>query len=307
MKKILIFGAGHRVKDNIFPALSSIEYDLDIDFVSLSGKELVSSGYQRKCFKFGLSEIDYSIYDLILISVPQNEVLKVVSSINKNERYKILLDTPITREINKFTKKYDIKVMEDIIFLPFIKIIKDYAPINQIIMMYSGYEYHGLAFVKNLIDKKILHAKRTRNSERDDVLIKFKTNKSAKIFNPRDYKKGYIEITYENKKKIVFGNKSTYIEIEGISDFIDGENYVVENIDLVKAHQDIKENLIVSTNYVNDIHIFKTFGLSNIFEKALEGKFSELPNVINCYEDYKVVNSITIRNRVKWKLKKLSQ
>ena len=91
-----------------------------------------------------------------------------------------MLDTPITREINKFTKKYDIKVMEDIIFLPFIKIIKDYAPINQIIMMYSGYEYHGLAFVKNLIDK-ILHAKRTRNSERDDVLIKFKTNKSAKF------------------------------------------------------------------------------------------------------------------------------
>ena len=92
MKKILIFGAGHRVKDNIFLSLSSIEYDLDIDFVSLSGKELVSSGYQTKCFKFGLSEIDYSIYDLILISVPQNEVPAIVSSINKNERYKILLD-----------------------------------------------------------------------------------------------------------------------------------------------------------------------------------------------------------------------
>ena len=162
MFKVLIFGAGLRTKDTILPALTLATSSLDVDFVTLSGKQFIKENKQKKCFKFGFSKIDYSKYDLIIISVPHTEVCKVIESISTLNTSKIMIDTPVTRSIYQKTKNTSIKVLEDIIFLPFNDLIKNYGEIKKIIMRYSGYQYHGVAIAKHLVNEKVVQSKSIR-------------------------------------------------------------------------------------------------------------------------------------------------
>lgn len=294
MGKVLIYGGGKRISQNIIPSFSIMDTKLNIEFVTRSGSEKISSDKIKKCFKFGTSDIDHSVYDFIIISVPQNEVLSVLKSIKNIDKFKILLDTPITREIYMRYKNSSIKVMEDMIYLPFLEDIKSYGDINEVIMTFSGYEYHGVAFIKALFDKKIVKSKRTRNETKDEVTLLFKEKKLAKIINPRDYKKGYVEIIFANHQIMVFGNKETYENMKKSSDFINGEMNFKYYIDGVP-----------NKNFINSLDEFKKIGLSTIFNKALNSNYENLPNIKTCYQDYKIVNSITIKNRFKWKINKI--
>ena len=62
---------------------------------------------------------------------------------------------------------------------------------------------------------------------------------------------------------------------------------------------------IDTTNFIESIHSFKLLGLSTMFSKALFGNYDELPSITSCYEDYKITHTITILNRIKWKLRKI--
>tara|TARA_B100001109_G_C18774967_1_gene432628 strand:- start:49 stop:990 length:942 start_codon:yes stop_codon:yes gene_type:complete len=306
MSKVLIFGAGLRTKDTILPALSLAASDFDADFVTLSGNQLAMKNKKTKCFKFGFSKIDYSKYDLIIISVPQTEVCKVIDSIDTIRDTKVMIDTPVTRNIYVKTKNTSIKVMEDIIFLPFNDLIRNYGKIKKIVMRYSGYQYHGVALAKNLINEKVVKSKSIRNVERDEIIINFAQNKKVEIKNPRNYEKGYIEIIYEGDERLVLGNKQTYEKFENSQIYIHGENLFFQNKDYKEKIQPLKEN-INTNNFVESIHFFKLLGLSSMFYRALNSAYEELPNISSCYEDYKITHNITLINRLKWKYIKIKR
>ena len=304
MHKVLIFGAGPRTKRTILPALSIVNPDIKIEFVTLSGKQFVSEDIESNCFKFGSEIIDYSNYDLILISVPPAQVSKILESIGNVNNYKILIDTPVTRDVYLNARKTNVKVMQDIKFLPFLDLVQKYGNINNVLMRFSGYEYHGVALAKHLIDTKVVKSKRYRNSERDELLIYFDKNKKVIIKNPRNYDIGYIEINYQNNEKLVIGNKSTYKDFENSSRYVDGEDLITKDKDFQKQIHPLN-NKINSTNFIESIHSFKLLGLSTMFFEAFNDGYEDLPSVSSCYDDYKITYTITIFNRIKWKIKKV--
>ena len=304
MPKVLIFGAGLRTRDTILPALSLATSNFDVEFVTLSGNQMASENNKKHCFKFGFSDIDYSIYDLILISVPQAQVCKVIDSIGDVHKNKIMIDTPVTRDIYLRAKNTPIKVMEDIVFLPFNDLVKKFGEIGNIVMRYSGYQYHGVALAKYLINYKVVKSKSIRNIERDEILIYFANNKKVEIKNPRNYKKGYIEVIYESGEKLIIGNKNTYEKFENSSKYIDGENLFLQDEGFKEKIQPIIKK-INKNNFIETIHDFKLLGLSNMFYRAFNNSYEDLPSVSSCYEDYKITYNITIFNRLKWKYNKI--
>lgn len=304
MSKVLIFGAGPRTKRTILPALTIVDPNFEVDFVTLSGKQYASEDINIECIKFGSKNIQYSEYDLIIISVPPPQVNKILNLIEDLDTHKIMIDTPVIREVFLSAKNTSIKVMQDIKYLPFLDILQQRGEIVAVLMRFSGYEYHGVALARHLIDTKYLSSKRYRNSQRDELLIYFDKNKKVEIKNPRDYKIGYIEICYSSGEVLVIGNKNTYTLFNKESTYINGENLLNKNQSFTLQIQQMHDK-INTTNFIESIHSFKLLGLSTMFSKALFGNYDELPSITSCYEDYKITHTITILNRIKWKLRKI--
>lgn len=278
--KVLIFGFGNRVKNSILPAIESTFKNtyLKIDIVNATGLSQINNKNINSLISFkNFSNHNQISYDFIIICVPKNQQYLIFKKLNKNIRSKILIDTPVLKGILKYEKYYDISVLEDIVFMPWIQLLK--KEINEltnieIFCFYSCHEYHGIAFLETLIDSKIIYSSRTIIDNNEfNLKIKFENGVSVFIVSPSNYKIGFILIK-SLEKNILIGNEATYLQSN--------------------LHHNTKDFILFSfngdKNIIKNLSNYKYQGLLEIIKKILH-KDNDIPSIKNSLNQQKIASS----------------
>jgi len=290
--KFIIFGHGKRVRENIIPALKIINPDINYKTYTKSGKYLDGYVYRetKKFKEFKLQE-DFKNY---IISVPPNNTLECLKKINtlvNRDDINIFIDTPVHKNLNSFKKINNICVLEDIKFLPWLKYFQENnLDIESVILNRCGYEYHGVALAKQLINEKIVNSKRSYRKNLTKTAIKFKNQKYVEIISPRNYLNGFIKVKSINNKEIIIGNKeisksfnsSNVIFLEEIMDF--SNDLLFKN--LLSINPELKFD---PSNFIASMEIFKVIGLSNLIKKFVDENYINT-SINQSFEEQHIAN-----------------
>lgn len=276
INKFIIFGHGKRVRENIIPALKNINPYVDYETYTKSGKYLDGYVYREtKKFKDFKIHEDFKNY---IISVPPKNTFECLEKINtllNRDDINIFIDTPVHKNLTSFKKINNICVLEDIKFLPWLNYFQENNfDIESVILNRCGYEYHGIALAKQLINEKIINSKRSYRKNIIKTTISFKNQKYVEITSPRNYLNGFIQVKSTNKPEIIIGNKemanasrsSNVVFLEEILNFKDDS--------LVKNLRNINPELKFDpSNFIASMEIFKVAGLSNLINKFINENY----------------------------------
>lgn len=274
--KFIIFGHGKRVRENIIPALKIINPNVNYETYTKSGKYLDGYVYREtKKFKEFKIQAHFKNY---IVSVPPSNTLECLEKINtlvNRDDINIFIDTPVHRNLNSLKKINNICVLEDIKFLPWLKYFQENNfDIASVILNRCGYEYHGVALAKQLINEKIVNSKRSYRKNLTKTTINFKNQKYAEIISPRNYLNGFIKVESIDNKEIIIGNKeisnsfnsSNVIFLEEIIDF--SNDPLFKN--LLRINPELKFD---PSNFIASMEIFKVIGLSNLIKKFVNENY----------------------------------
>ncbi len=274
----VIFGHGKRVVENIIPALKSLNPNIKYTTYTKTGKYVDGYVY-RETKKFKDFEISESIKNYIISVPPENTtncINKIKELVNSKD-INIFIDTPVHKNLHVYKDSSNISVLEDIKFLPWLDYFQDNKiVIKSVLLNQSGYEYHGVALAKQLIQEKVINSKRLFKNDLIKTTIKFENFKHVEILSPRNYKHGSIEIETINSEKYILGNKNLYpgflnqdvIFLEDILDFQNDES--IESLE--KFNSNLKINPL---NFVASMEVFKVAGLSRLFKDHIYTKNSK--------------------------------
>tara|TARA_B100000900_G_C20489086_1_gene678762 strand:- start:194 stop:1084 length:891 start_codon:yes stop_codon:yes gene_type:complete len=218
---IEIFGYGNRVEGDILPVVKNIFENFSLNIyvsckrkINVDGKIILLNSFEE--YKNNKNE---EIDKIAFVSVPVSEQELVLQSLfyNKDQYFRIFVDTPILKEYSQFGNKIDI--MEDFPFSPLIKILKYYrSSFDPYLIFYkkSLYKYHGISIIKE-IDKKV---DLNKCLVMDLLFVKITILKGEKkhfVISPRNYDKGNISLykAFLNKMKIdkvTIKNSNIYIK-----------------------------------------------------------------------------------------------
>lgn len=292
--KILIFGYGNRVKSDILFAIEQTINHPDIVIVTKNSKPNKLENNNLKFYTLSeFKKLEKKYFDLTILSIPNSEQIGIFKILDKNYNKKILIDTPVNKKIRKMSKKFDIKVLEDIVHAPFINKINELLEKEKNIEMNfykSAHEYHGIAMVESILGSQIINRKREFVDNKNILLyLNIKNSHNVKITSPSNTKIGYISIKFNNKNYLL-GNEDTFQKLEK-DNFI---NYVrMEELYPLKKYEGT-----ISENWVKDIGDFKLMGLIKIFNN-LDINISQ--SIFDSYRQQKIAKT----NRFSVVLKKI--
>lgn len=214
-KKVLVIGAGKRVKEGIIPALFCLQDEFEIEAVytrSIKTLSLFNDSWKKKTIN-DLAEIDFKKISYIFVAVTISEVPNVLKKLAnyQTSHITIFLDTPVLPHTKLGASKYfknfkNVLVPEDSIALPSFKLAKKIidegkiGKLKRIYIFHEGYRYHALAALKFLTSSS--HVKKITNkvwSKKADCVewdFYFK-NVRATMLDPRDYNTGRFLIAGE--------------------------------------------------------------------------------------------------------------
>tara|TARA_X000001036_G_C20671404_1_gene802606 strand:+ start:546 stop:1460 length:915 start_codon:yes stop_codon:yes gene_type:complete len=296
----IIFGHGKRVRENIIPALKLLNQDIKYKTFSKNGRYLDGLVY-RETNNLNTFKVDGEFRNYI-ISVPPSNTLECLEKINKlvdSENINIFIDTPVSKSLKRYKNANNICVLEDIKFIPWIDYFKENKiDIKSIKLNQSGYEYHGIALAKTIIDEPVLSSRRIFKNNVDKTFIQFSNKKSAEIINPRAYEYGSIQIETSNHGEFFLGNKRN-IDKERFK--ILEEVYNLEQSNEIKELLSLNKNLkIFFNNYVKSMEVMKIVGLSRLINKFCLSNMS-FTTITDSYEEQHISN----KNNVSLRLKKI--
>jgi len=271
---ILIFGYGNRVQTDILSALEkSIEHS-KIYIITKSSRPKIENNSNIFFYNFNefykLADISF---DITIISVPlknQVEVLKVL----KSECHKqVYIDTPIHSKVLKYTKKFKINVLEDIIKTPIVREVKKLITNAGKIDLYffkSAHEYHGIAMVEALLGINVTKKKRVLlNLERIKLNVILDNLHHVTIISPSNSQIGYVKMNTSNDN-YYFGNEDAFKD--------DHNNSFKDYIKLETVYKLYKLDGSVSKNWISDLGNFKQIGLIEIFKNRSIKNFAQTPH-----------------------------
>lgn len=290
--EVLIFGYGSRVKNQIIPALNSVYSNIEITVLNKTSsikqqnKNITLDNFDH------LNEYINKEFSFIIVSVPFKNVKVVLKKLLHKKKQTFFIDTPVNKFTKKIIKNNNVYVLEDIVFVEWINVLKQYLKyLNKISIYfyYSAHEYHGIAMIKAIIDKKLKSVKRHYiypnliSSE-----LNFEENIYVKVLSPSNYDKGFILIRSE-KYDLLIGNKETYFN----------SDIHIKNR-LIVLEEEINNLNLNSTNWIKDLSEFKYRGLIELFNNYKMKNYN-LPN----FNSSKTEQNIAKKNRLIIKILKL--
>ena len=290
--KFIIFGHGKRVRENVIPALKIINPNVKYETYTKSGKYLDGYVY-RETKKFKEFKIQEDFKNYIISVPPENtlECLKKIKTLVNRDDINIFIDTPVHRNLNSFKKVNNICVLEDIKFLPWLNYFQENNfDIESVILNRCGYEYHGVALAKQLINEKIINSKRSYRKNLTKTTINFKNQKYVEIISPRDYLYGFIKVISTDSKEIIIGNKETSNSFHSSNIIFLEEIINFSNAPLFKNLLHINPELkLDSSNFIASMEIFKVIGLSNLIKKFINENYTNT-SINQSFEEQHISN-----------------
>ena len=155
--RVLIFGSGRRVKNDLFPVLINLRIDASkIAVVRRSGRR---ESWHSESQVYSFEEVDQKLEvpDIVFICVPPTEVVSCLEALSTSGYSgQVFIDTPIStglEKILKYQSRFKMNVLEDNGLLPFIPEMHkvDYR-FRLIFNWRSFYNYHGVAFFRAVLN-----------------------------------------------------------------------------------------------------------------------------------------------------------
>ena len=292
--KILIFGYGNRVKSDILFAIDQAINKPDIIIVTKNSKPNKLKSNNLKFYTLSeFKKLEREYFDLTILSIPNDEQIEIFKILNENYNKKILIDTPVNKKVKKMDKKFDIRVLEDIVHAPIINKINDLVEEEkniEINFYKSAHEYHGIAMVESILGSQITNRRRKFIDNKNILLyLKIKNSHNVIITSPSNTKIGYISIKFDNKNYLL-GCEDTFQKLEK-----NNSNLYMRMEELFPLK---KFDGTLSDNWIKDLGDFKKLGLIKIFNK-LDQDISQ--SISDSYRQQKIAKT----NKLSVKLKKI--
>jgi len=196
--KVLIFGSGRRVKNDLFPVL--INLGIDASQIVVVRRSRRKEPWHSKSQVFSLEEVNQklAVPDIVFICVPPLEIALCLEAISKTSYCgQVFIDTPISissEEIHKYQSRFQMNVLEDNGLLPF---IPDMQKVNYgfrlILNWRCFYNYHGVAFFRAVL-KGAMTIRLSKGFGRFRVLVLSGSRTLIISITPYNYKKGSLKI-----------------------------------------------------------------------------------------------------------------
>jgi hypothetical protein len=299
--KVLIIGAGHRVKEALLPVLLNRKEDFDIIGIYSREHKLITV-LDNQFEVDGISELDRKTVleaDLIYISVPALAIPNILTLLESysGTNLSLVIDTPglHVKNIDLIPKLLSYRrcwIAEDIVKLPWLDLLSRHSELSatgkmkKIHLDQAGWEYHGIALCKKLFcQEKLVSAKNRKRyplKEKQTVELLFSHGGRANIINPRDYEKGNITIEYETCS-VTTDLNSDELKIECIVDNQVCQGFRIGKlINTLQYHEKLIFGVVTdkTIHIVENMHNCKRVGLSRF-----------LDDIVNGYDVYGVIES----------------
>lgn len=207
-KNILLIGSGKFIANTILPALCLLPdlYSI-VGFVNRSGtlsQDITRLSSSITCYKSIASAIEQKQIDVIFLCVPQHAVIECLKELKqlKLTATPIFISTPII-PLSALKQVSVLKAFKDCYAFEFVPYLKPYQIAKQLVskgvigepikcwLNHSGYLYHGLATVKQLLKASTIKSSSSlRYGKYYEYTMTFEDNKQAQITEPKSYSEG---------------------------------------------------------------------------------------------------------------------
>jgi hypothetical protein len=186
--RVLIVGAGRRVRNNFLPALAYLAPDFAVaGIVSPTPTRRSQLAAQWNVAEYAsIDQVDLSQVDVVAISIPTAQNAAVVQQLKPAAaRLKLIIDTPIAWNFTELSAcsaalagfKH-VAVAEDFMNLPPYTLMRRAVDAGLIgtpkslILNNTGYFYHGLALIRSFVDfKPVIRSRRMVMSNADITVL----------------------------------------------------------------------------------------------------------------------------------------
>ena len=276
--RILILGAGERVKQDLLPVLASLEYqESNVLLIRKSGNQLLDFP-QFECTKMDEIKLRRFNPQLIISCLPTDSTIPVIEEVLKftSPRH-LFVDTPVTRiydDLVKIRVAEGIYILEDnhLVFFSN-QLIRSKIKPRIVFVRNAFYDYHGVALLSVTFGKlsKLFIKIRFRNF----IFLLFMVGRTLVIWiGPRNYSRGRLYF-FKSILNVRFFQEYK-LNTEFISEW--ARNYIRENLDPITTES------ILNSNPIRYMPFWKRMALGEYLEKFLsngENHFLTLDQAIS--------------------------
>lgn len=292
MERVAIIGAGRRINENFFPALSCLD-----DLVEVAGVcSRTFESARRTAIRWNvpavdgmdrLLELDFSV---VIISITSTEVVKVLKILDRYPRpLKIILDTPAISSLSdilfmkRISRRHEMFVAEDFMNFPLFDLLRSavetgtIGTLQEINLFNNGYRYHGTALMRSFLAFAPVRSFRRMASRNDsDMHLSFRFNNGVRgqLHYPYQPDRGRIELV-GSERTIVAGTlpkapEPRTICVEAITDDTGLLGYKLHTggNELNVRPQAISKLRRLPFDDKSDFNLHKTCGLIRVIEEA---------------------------------------
>lgn len=259
--RILILGAGTRVRSDLLPILNHLGFTgSEVLIIRNSNNQLIDFPEYR-CAQFDPKLVRKFDPTLVISCLPTPITVEVIEKVLKaSSPSNLFVDTPITKIYNKLNclkAKVAIRVLEDnhlVFFANQLSHSKDEP--CAVLVLNALYDYHGVAMISKAFGKISNNFFKIRI--RNFMFLIFKSG-SRTVFwvGPRNYSKGKI---YYLKRGFYKGNIGKFkFQNDSISDWAIA--YIIKNFDITDAQN------ILSSDPIKFMPFWKKMALGEALHK----------------------------------------
>jgi hypothetical protein len=208
VQRVVVLGAGQRVRDTILPALAALPDHYVVDGVfARSEKTIEARGvpYQTESFdNLTAARLDgVALVDLCVAKHAVPLVLRRLQACDP-QRLSLMIETPVLLfkqlgALSLLDAFAAVHVSEDTSTLPWVETLAAarsaglLGPPQRIVFAGSAWRYHGLAMTRTLLQSETIRSASRRREGPDAarVTLNMASGAVAEIIEPRDYKTGH--------------------------------------------------------------------------------------------------------------------
>jgi hypothetical protein len=259
--RVLILGAGKRVKSDLLPVLTHLGFtNAEILIIRKSHEQLLDFP-EFACAQFEPNLVKKFDPTLIISCLPTTCTVEVLQKVLEfTSPHNLFVDTPITKiyeDLNNLKIRGGINVLEDnhLVFFATQLRLSNEAP-RAIFVLNALYEYHGVAMIYKIFGK--LSHNHFKFRLRNFYFLIFKSGKTTIFWvGPRNYSKGRIYFLKRRLNKGILGKYE--FEKSLIPEWT--INYINKNLDFRES-----EN-ILSADPVKFMPFWKRMALGEALHK----------------------------------------
>ena len=275
--RILILGAGERVKLDLLPVLVALGYGGSDLLILRKSAEQLSDFPQFVCIKMDEVVLGCFNPEIVISCLPTSDTVDVIQKVLKFTSPKnLFVDTPIAKIYKDLTRMYvpeGIHVLEDNHLVFFSSQLLNSRGNSHILIVWKAfYDYHGIALLSRTFGEtsKLFFKIRLRNF----LFLLFRAGRTFVIWiGPRNYSNGKLFFVKPAVKKHFL--QEYKLDLKFVSDW--AKNYILDNLDPVYVDK------VLTSNPVRNMLFWKRMALGENLGKFLfdgENNFLKLENAI---------------------------